>query len=484
MVNIHDQRWVTAGPLWPAALAEATPAGFLRPAVLRLEGDTFMDQLRGVLAKPAGERNETLRSLLLPSEGADKLAPRLFQPVHGHYTVVFASLVCRVPGLPEHALGPRDAVGFVVRRVLGNDEYSWSTTAAQSSPTSPPVHRWSKLTDPATIHDQEELLPLFPVMWTDASRTRRAWAGLVPVSARERYEAAVLARVTPDGEAPLDTLEARFFAPAQALIDGRSAPDLATQRAISRFALLDLAELVPAARTAPHSRQESSPLHVHMPRHDDDAGITLQAAAAAIYARREGLLIGPPPDDLPAINLADLTSKQLSKLRDHITATLPKPSASPEDSKELPPDGTLYQIRCVYRRPPCGLRPSTLVSAPSLPFRMASFLDLDAPHRPTRIPLPDISLAGLAKLKHSVGIVMSAAMRSKTEAASNKDILDGESVDEVPQALGWITIWSIPIITLCATILLMIIAALLNLVFWWLPFLRITIPVPAPPVKQ
>jgi hypothetical protein len=36
---------------------------------------------------------------------------------------------------------------------------------------------------------------------------------------------------------------------------------------------------------------------------------------------------------------------------------------------------------------------------------------------------------------------------------------------------------SIPIITICALILLMIIVQLLNIIFWWLPFFRICLPV-------
>ena len=36
---------------------------------------------------------------------------------------------------------------------------------------------------------------------------------------------------------------------------------------------------------------------------------------------------------------------------------------------------------------------------------------------------------------------------------------------------------SIPIITICALILLLIIVALLNIVFWWMPFFRICLPI-------
>jgi hypothetical protein len=37
---------------------------------------------------------------------------------------------------------------------------------------------------------------------------------------------------------------------------------------------------------------------------------------------------------------------------------------------------------------------------------------------------------------------------------------------------------SIPIITICALILLLIIVNLLNIVFWWLPYFKICFPIP------
>ena len=42
--------------------------------------------------------------------------------------------------------------------------------------------------------------------------------------------------------------------------------------------------------------------------------------------------------------------------------------------------------------------------------------------------------------------------------------------------LGHICSFSIPIITLIAFILMMIIAVLLNIIFWWLPLLKICFP--------
>jgi hypothetical protein len=59
------------------------------------------------------------------------------------------------------------------------------------------------------------------------------------------------------------------------------------------------------------------------------------------------------------------------------------------------------------------------------------------------------------------------------QALTNGDIGNGTSI-----GIGWICSFSIPIITICAFILLFVIVIALNLVFFWLPFFRICLPVP------
>ncbi len=60
-----------------------------------------------------------------------------------------------------------------------------------------------------------------------------------------------------------------------------------------------------------------------------------------------------------------------------------------------------------------------------------------------------------------------------------KKALDGEMADEERFDLGVLCQFSIPIITICALIVLMIIVCLLNIVFFWMPFFRICLPDPA-----
>jgi len=50
---------------------------------------------------------------------------------------------------------------------------------------------------------------------------------------------------------------------------------------------------------------------------------------------------------------------------------------------------------------------------------------------------------------------------------------------EVPQTgIQWILVFSLPVITLVAMILLMVMVSLLNLIFFWLPWVKIYLPFP------
>ncbi len=138
--------------------------------------------------------------------------------------------------------------------------------------------------------------------------------------------------------------------------------------------------------------------------------------------------------------------------------------------------GDTYVLRYVYRRPQCD-QEQLYISQPTVPFELAPFFDPDAPARPIRIGLPvDVSIGGLRKFKKNVAFMMSKELRNKLESVGpgmlNGDAPGGEGVFD----LGHICSFSIPIITLCAFILLMIIVILLNIVFWWIPFLKICFP--------
>lgn len=160
-------------------------------------------------------------------------------------------------------------------------------------------------------------------------------------------------------------------------------------------------------------------------------------------------------------------------------------------------DQGLFAIRMVHLNADCGpLHPPTL-SAPSERFRLASFFDYEAPLRPITITLPsDTTPAGLRKYGRGTAFVMSDLLCGQVQRAKglgfidlvlqvlpwpfHKDIdtKDGGGCKNNGLDIGMICSLSIPIITLCALILLIIIVTLLDLIFRWLPWFIACFPVP------
>jgi hypothetical protein len=159
-----------------------------------------------------------------------------------------------------------------------------------------------------------------------------------------------------------------------------------------------------------------------------------------------------------------------------------------------------FAIRCVLERPGCSPLHPPALSERTEPFILAGFFDSDAPARPVRIGLPaDISPAGLRKFDKNAVVMLSDALcgqihrargmglgdlvRSVLPFPLHKDLDAGggepcTAADSPGLSLGLMCSLSIPIITLCALILLIIMVSLLDLIFRWLPFFVTCLPVP------
>lgn len=199
----HDLAWHAAAPLWDRTLEDEglSPERFRRPALLRFDGDTFMEDLTQLL-HAAPERLEEL-ALEAESWRAERVgwraaadesaAPKLFHPAHSRFYLVGASLVCRTAGLPDRAIDPSkgDELGFVMRRrakrssesaadVDAYDEYGWFGDRQRG--------RWLRVEDADAFAEGEERLPLFSLAFDHENRKRRLHAGLIPVGGREIYE--------------------------------------------------------------------------------------------------------------------------------------------------------------------------------------------------------------------------------------------------------------------------------------------------------
>jgi hypothetical protein len=112
-------------------------------------------------------------------------------------------------------------------------------------------------------------------------------------------------------------------------------------------------------------------------------------------------------------------------------------------------------------------------------FRVAAPFDPNA-SRPSLIQMP--SLTDLRK-----GMAQGVSMLTPPDTFSLLNALNlkkGASEDVLPSnvpqlGIQWICSFSLPVITLVAMILLMIMISLLNIVFFWLPWVRICLPFPS-----
>ena len=158
-----------------------------------------------------------------------------------------------------------------------------------------------------------------------------------------------------------------------------------------------------------------------------------------------------------------------------VTAVTAPPLSPPSRTS-----GAVYVARFVYERPRCHPPLRLTISRPTEPFLLAHFYDPDAPFREHRVVLPvDTSLSGLRKFPRAVTLDVSAQLRKQVDriqAIKLADLDNGDIPAEKPIDLGMVCSMSIPIITICALVLLMIIVSLLNIVFFWIPLFKICLP--------
>lgn len=211
-------------------------------------------------------------------------------------------------------------------------------------------------------------------------------------------------------------------------------------------------------------------------------------------------LFGDPETGVQALR----PGLDLSRLTNLVRAALPLPA--PKNLPPLPlvaapgadPHGVdWFCVRLVFERPDCGPLSPPTVSEPTVAFQLAGFFDGDAPARPLLIPLPvDTTPGGLRKFDKNTGFVMSDVLcgqMKRLEGLSLGDLIlsvlpfpfhkDLPAGSDAPcgtagAPVGQVCSLSIPIVTICAFMLLIMIVKLLDLIFHWMPFFRICFPIP------
>lgn len=137
-----------------------------------------------------------------------------------------------------------------------------------------------------------------------------------------------------------------------------------------------------------------------------------------------------------------------------------------------------YNLRAFIRvSDSCGSR--LWWSDASRPFTLRRWYE-NTPVPPVQVALPDLIGSDLSQLTPNVAFAVPAGLFNALDGMTLKDLLDGKKPSGGGPALDWICGFNIPIITLCAFIVLNIFLQLLNFLFFWLPFVKICIPIPRP----
>ncbi|HXU86147.1 MAG TPA: hypothetical protein VN773_10095 [Verrucomicrobiae bacterium] len=497
--------WLMPSPLWDFAAGDHRRPEFFQPILVELKTDDFMGEWFAASRAPGAEK---LRAIAL-APGLDGVT-KLFLPVHGRYYLVAASLCCRIPGFPDRAIaaGDGDSVFFLLRRRIDGDELAWVEDGDE--------RRWVT-TGPAPRRVMTGEVRQ-PMASSEAGNGRSIAFGYVPVASGETWKVPA-AELADAGDDPPDLrveeLGSRFTEPLTGPADPvTGVPDGANAaiklartdqaRTISVYLLLEAWEYFErylpdvAAAMAGDGTALSQPgaaakeaILDHLASIVRPGSMNLRQALAHVGANAAALNAeGGVEGDQALVVLGfhsgydlkanPIATTALLTLLDRVRAALPGEPPALELPKLSPRADAEYVIRAVYERADCT-PPQQVVSLPSQVFRIAPFFDPDAPWRPVRIPLPaDVSIAGMRKATKNVSFMLSEAMQRKMDSVTGQEtalLKDSASISESP-GIAFICSFSLQIVFIVAFMLLIIFVVVLNLVFWWMAFFKICLPIP------
>jgi hypothetical protein len=541
MTNVE---WVEPALTWSS---QAKLNALRTPGVLEIRSDDFMEEFLQAM-RGASPHTYIQDHLMTPKNGALKL----FQPLHGCYYLVTASLVCRQVGLPDREVKRKqgEATGFVIRRRVDSVEQGWINEGDKRG--------WNNV-DPKKLVDEEEIFPMNPVKVCtqktpglaayrmNGNCERVVYHGYLPVGNRDKYTAtkkyATPANQTNeelfstyltevriddvsnvedrDGGFRASEFDTRVIGPWIEYITPPPPPyplvpttekDRKRRTDAAYYIVVDMADFIRRAlpdvwealvkfydgETNPKAGITGDKLILlnRLLNEDNQPAwnvVNSNDIGRAMYDVRD-ILIDDSPFLLPVLpeNQSIPSSYTLSALPPLKTLVINALDETPPTQMKInneyadllreqvrvpkPEDKVLYYIRLIYTYDP-ECPPHISERSPYIQF--SRFFDSDAPARKMRIEAP--LLKDLRKFKPGVGIEMDKDLRDLLNRV-HKGMKDGEPLegDGVDWELGMICSFSIQIVFMVALIVMFIFLILLNIVFWWLPFLKICLPIPKP----
>jgi hypothetical protein len=508
------------------------------PVLLRMNQEDFPARFLSDLA--AAPALSAQLSTTLPVTGSINQPGVLYQPVQRIVHLAMLQLACNAPGQPR--LDPLRVAkaGIVIRRlrrmVPGNPDAGSDPNppyqAWMKSPTG--QYQWRVPDDPDADPDvvqrpqiqsgqpfldaqlaaaslatawSEVYTPAFLAPpQTNAALNRTLVYGLVPTASSEvsdialptpSYDQGSLAGAlptilknnssAPNAPASGATVDYRWLSDAYASASPRNAPDFAT----FATALLMLYRQFSAFDGSPAGNAILALLaqkNVTLTTYDSNGNPILSTLnMAQFFATAKQVLIDYDPaggDGIPTLLMptawdpfsgpeqSTLIAAMISALQANSTQVR-FPEGRYQDSSRL------YQVRVFFRikghTPDC---PTVLHWSDYSPvFRIAAWYD-SSQRAAAPIPLPDPTLRSfLAAARPNVSFSVPKGLMNAMQGSSMSSLTDG-SASSSGFNLNWICGFNIPIITICAFFVLNIFLSLLNIVFFWLPFVKICIPFP------
>ncbi len=522
-VSPHDDHPVRLHGAWAVR-------GDGAPSILERRDEDFIGAL---LEELAGADPAALVPAQRPA-AQDGGAMRLWQPVHRAFHLALLEAHCDTFGQPR--LDPRkiESAGQVIRRVRtlpdGSRQFEgwcasrrqvtgWVALPAEDHPAHwrdpdparrpPPRYTGDATFDRETFGTgdgmAEETTALFVAPPAVVAATARTLLyGVMPLTAAARAGAPPpgtpppaeawaehLSLLLRPAAAPVSLWPARPASEQPARLDRAdlrttpvSLPDSGILPGATRFVLLvrQLAQefgLLRPANPDTHARLIATLNRLSVTLVDGSsrpAGDYLVEAARA-YLDPEPPQVAPlRPHAWPAVD-AGVAEGLLAVLRQTAAETELAVFGAASGGGRYDDPAARYVLRAFIRvRQPDGCPPKLVWSPCSEEFAIAPWYE-PGPGGPVTVALPDLSPAFLRRVKPNVAFSVPASLANVLNQDPKK-FLDGSAGKGSSLTLDWICGFSIPIITVCAFILLNIFLSLLNLVFFWLPFVKICVPFP------
>lgn len=442
-------------------------------------------------------------------------------PMHGRFQIALFEAWCARPGRPRLDPARITGSGIVIRRLRGSQREGWMkrgksidgwTELARADVDPDPALAAAPLPANAAIRAAIEakkgvparsaaetvhmLYPAPPDVCAAIGRT--ILFAVIPVASNEVSDAeppgidfqalpaseraamvAHLSRYLSSGPATPMPRGGATLDPSWNVLDSKTLaaePTLASLGTFLHQAMVELDALGP-------SRASKDLLAVlrelQLPSERDDLGRPTAYIDAARFVSAAGPILITRQGNASGFKMPwswpDVSQAQGERIAEAALACLTeqyKSRARPEG--KFANANALYAVRGFIRVESHDDCPDKLIwSMESEPFRILQWWDGEGPA--ATINLPD--LASLKKVKPSVAFAMPPEIANLLKGDLKK-VSDGEGEAADTSGVAWLCSFSMPYITICAFIVLNIFLGLLNIVFQWMLFIKICIPIP------